>query len=185
MKITNNKRIFSDRNKSREHLDIELQVGIKLIVCISRSMFNNNITFALKITFTTPKLSRCYTNQTGKEMVLWFAKFVCGRRSHEAECCVSSGLIKGRVISLIINSPQKGHSLAIASSSSDRSLSAVVVLVTGSSDRLPFISLRVSLPSNVSCFCRSSICSACSSCAQLVTCVIRHCAWKECPQGKT
>lgn len=153
-------------------------------------MFNNNITFALKITFTTPKLSRCYTNQTGKEMVLWFAKLVSGRRSHEAECCVSSGLIKGRVISLIINSPQKGHSLAIASSSSDRScltvrkvcqaidvnrwkekiqrkdetnvstLSAVVVLVTGSSDRLPFISLRVSLPSNVSCFCRSSICSA-------------------------
>ena len=65
--------------------------------------------------------SRCYINQTGKEMVLWLAKLVCGRRSHEAECCVSSGLIKGRVISLIISSPQNGHSLAIASSSSDRS----------------------------------------------------------------
>lgn len=61
------------------------------------------------------------TNQTGKEMVLWFAKLVWGLRSHEAECCVSSALIKGRPISLIISSPQNGHSLAIASSSSDRS----------------------------------------------------------------
>jgi len=54
-------------------------------------------------------------------MVLWFAKLVSDRRSHEVEYCESSGLIKGRVISLIINSPQNGHSLAIASSSSDRS----------------------------------------------------------------
>lgn len=51
--------------------------------------------------------------------IFWVATW--GLISHEAIWSASSGRMKGNEISRIIRSPQNGHSLAIASSSCDRS----------------------------------------------------------------
>lgn len=58
----------------------------------------------------------------GNDIFLWFWFPALGFISHDrSTCCSSSGWIKGKEISRIIRSPQNGHSLAIASSSCDRS----------------------------------------------------------------
>lgn len=64
--------------------------------------------------------------QTGKERLLWLARF--GLISHEVTCSASSGdEMKGKEISRIIRSPQKGHSLAMASSNCDLSCTLIVI----------------------------------------------------------
>jgi hypothetical protein len=60
----------------------------------------------------------------GKERVLWFPR-LCGFISHDVTCRASSGRTKGKEISRIIKSPQNGHSLAMASSSCDRSCTSI------------------------------------------------------------
>ena len=92
-------------------------------------MYTTYMHFQIKNQKERKKIERTKEDHREKERLLWLIGlrgFIC----HELTSCSSGGRMKGIDISLIINSPQNGHSPATASSNWERNWSTDTSFVT-------------------------------------------------------